>query len=166
MLVQASAHSTILNYANARTTRYRRTFRKATAISAHVNDPGPKTHERDDEIHAPTSVRIRGAICSPALGTTHFWLRESSMTAAWETHPDAEQPGVKFRLSGLAELGGDTPGLGELKEMCKREADDGIDPSMGGTVEVGLLLPEDDYESLKAYAKTLPVQRKFMRRRK
>lgn len=85
---------------------------------------------------------------------------------AWKTHPDGKEPGVDCTLSGLAELTDKHPGLGELKETCKRQAEQGIDPFQSGTVQVGLFLPVDDYEALKEYAKTLTVKRSFVRRRR
>jgi hypothetical protein len=63
------------------------------------------------------------------------------------------------------ELGGGTLSLDELKTSCKREADNGCDPSKGGAVELGLMLGEDEYEQLKAYAKSLTVVYGKRRRR-
>lgn len=83
---------------------------------------------------------------------------------AYKTHDDAKEPGVMSRLEGCAELGPGILGLGELKRACKQEADNGCDPMKGGALELGLMLPEADYESLKGYAKSLTVTRPKVRR--
>lgn len=76
---------------------------------------------------------------------------------AYKTHEDGQDPAVLLRLSGCQELGGGTLSLDELKRSCKREAENGCDPAKGGSVELGLMLGEDEYERLKAYAKSLTV---------
>ncbi len=84
---------------------------------------------------------------------------------AWKTHPDGEDASVRQRLEGTMELGPGILGLDELKESCKRAADEGADPDP--IVELGLLLPEADYETLKGYARTLTIKRpRVLRRRR
>lgn len=83
---------------------------------------------------------------------------------AWRTHEDGEAPGVRLRLEGCMELGPGILGLDELKASCKREAENGCDPQRGGALELGLMLPEADYETLKGYAKSLTITRPKVRR--
>lgn len=83
---------------------------------------------------------------------------------AWETHPDGEDSAVRQRLEGSMELGPGILGLDELKESCKRAADEGVEPD--AIVELGLLLPEDDYETLKGYARGLKIKHSLVRRRR
>lgn len=85
---------------------------------------------------------------------------------AYETHEDGQDAAVRNRLSGLAELGPGILSLDELKSSCKSQAEQGMDPIASGTVELGLFLSEDEYEQLKAYAKTLKVSYPKVRRRK
>lgn len=82
------------------------------------------------------------------------------MTAAYETHPDAQEennPGILSRLSGMAELGGKPVTLKQLKAACKADAENGRDPFAQGTVEAGLFLELDQYEALIEYAKGLTI---------
>ena len=82
------------------------------------------------------------------------------MGAAWETHADAQEennPGIRSRLAGMAELGGDVT-LKQLKDACKNDAENGRDPFAMGTVEAGLFMELDKYEALVEYAKGLSVQ--------
>lgn len=90
------------------------------------------------------------------------------MTAAYETHPDAQEennPGITLRLHGMTEAGGSVT-LKQLKAACKADAENGRDPFGSGTVEVGLFLELDAYETLKEYAKSLTIVHSMRRRRK
>lgn len=89
------------------------------------------------------------------------------MSAAWETHPDAQEennPGILLRLSGMAEVPGDVS-LASLRKACKANAENGNDPFACGTVEVGLFLGLTEYESLREYAKGLNIVYPKNRRR-
>ena len=90
------------------------------------------------------------------------------MTAAYESHPDAQEennPGIRSRLAGMAELGGSPITLKALKKACKADAENGRDPFAQGTVEAGLFLELDQYETLIEYAKSLTVVYASRRRR-
>ncbi len=71
-----------------------------------------------------------------------------------------------LRLTGLHEADPRTYSLRELKAACKKQADVGIDPIDVGTVEVGLFLVTDEYETLKAYARSLKIERPKIRVRR
>lgn len=89
------------------------------------------------------------------------------MPAAWESHPDAQEennPGVLIRLSGMAEMPGEVS-LATLKQACKSNAENGVDPFAAGTVEAGLFLELDAYETLVEYAKSLSIVHPSRRRR-
>lgn len=85
---------------------------------------------------------------------------------AYETHEDGQDPAVRLRLQGCAELSAGILSLDELKSSCKSQAEHGTDPIASGTVELGLFLSEDEYEQLKVYARKLSVSRPKVRRRK
>lgn len=85
---------------------------------------------------------------------------------AWKTHPDGEDSAVRQRLEGTMELSAGILSLAELKASCKTAADEGNDPVKAGIVELGLFLPEADYETLKGYAKSLTITRSKVRRHK
>lgn len=84
--------------------------------------------------------------------------------AAWETHEDGQQDDVRQRLEGVLELGHGPIPLDRLKQSAKAQASEGCDPMKSGVVELGLLLPEADYETLKGYARSLTVSYGKVRR--
>lgn len=77
--------------------------------------------------------------------------------------PDA----VRFRVESVTRIcGGSVLSLRELKDQAKRYAKQGCDPESAGIVELGLLLSEDDYASLKSYVRRLDVNRPKVRRQR
>lgn len=85
---------------------------------------------------------------------------------AYETHEDGQDPALRLRLHGCNEIDPRTYSLRELKAVAAKQAANGCDPIDIGTHELGLFLGQEEYETLKAYCKSLTVARSKQRFRR